>query len=129
MKSNEEKDHVSELPLDKLITGANYRRAEADSGLIESIRVSGIPQPLLVRPAGKKYEIVCGHRRFPRRARLETDSVPVLVRTMSDYKRSPPRRSRTTSARTRIRSTRRPPIRTSSRRSTHRTPAGFPACR
>lgn len=85
MKSNEEKDHVSELPLGQLVTGANYRRAEADSGLIESIRVSGILQPLLVRPAGKKYEIVCGHRRFLAALELELDTVPVLVRTMSDY--------------------------------------------
>ncbi len=52
--------------------------------LVESIKSEGILQPLLVRPVGKKYEVVAGERRY--RAALEAGltEAPVTIREMTD---------------------------------------------
>ena len=52
--------------------------------LVESIKSEGILQPLLVRPVGKKYEVVAGERRY--RAALEAGlaEVPATIREMTD---------------------------------------------
>jgi ParB family chromosome partitioning protein len=52
--------------------------------LVESIKSEGILQPLLVRPVGKKYEVVTGERRY--RAALEAGltEVPATIREMTD---------------------------------------------
>jgi ParB family chromosome partitioning protein len=81
------------LALSELVPGAYQPRTHMDEGalyeLAESIKAQGIMQPILVRQiaggenAGK-YEIIAGERRF-RAARLAgLDSVPVLVRDVSD---------------------------------------------
>lgn len=52
--------------------------------LAESIREQGILQPLVVRPKGEGWELVAGERRL-RAARLAgLDTVPALVRELSD---------------------------------------------
>lgn len=52
--------------------------------LAESIRLHGIIQPLVVRPAGEGYEIVAGERRW-RAARLAgLEEVPVRVLVMNE---------------------------------------------
>jgi ParB family chromosome partitioning protein len=52
--------------------------------LVESIKSEGILQPLLVRPVGKKYEVVARERRY--RAALEAGltEVPATIREMTD---------------------------------------------
>ena len=52
--------------------------------LVESIKSEGILQPLLVRPMGKKYEVVARERRY--RAALEAGltEVPATIREMTD---------------------------------------------
>jgi ParB family chromosome partitioning protein len=52
--------------------------------LTESIRENGLLQPLIVRPAGDGWEIVAGERRWRALKRLEHQSVPVIVRDLSD---------------------------------------------
>jgi ParB family chromosome partitioning protein len=84
------------LRLDDLVPGVYQPRTRMDEGalyeLAESIKAQGIMQPILVRHASRlaqgdnagKYEIIAGERRF-RAARLAgLDSVPVLVRDVSD---------------------------------------------
>jgi ParB family chromosome partitioning protein len=52
--------------------------------MAQSIREQGVVQPLLVRRRGEDYELVAGERRL-RAARLAgLESVPVVVREMSD---------------------------------------------
>jgi ParB family chromosome partitioning protein len=52
--------------------------------LVESIKSEGILQVLLVRPVGKKYEVVAQERRY--RAALEAGltEVPATMREMTD---------------------------------------------
>lgn len=61
---------------------------EADLGdLEESIRVKGIIQPILVRPAPGapgEYQIVAGERRWRAAQRIGLHHVPVLVRELDD---------------------------------------------
>jgi len=81
------------LRLEDLVPGMYQPRTRMDEGalyeLAESIKAQGIMQPILVRQlaAGEnagKYEIIAGERRF-RAARLAgLDSVPVLVRDVTD---------------------------------------------
>lgn len=53
--------------------------------LIESVRVNGILQPLLVRPrTAGGYEIVAGERRFRAALRVGLKHIPVVLRSLSD---------------------------------------------
>ena len=81
------------LRLDDMVAGQYQPRTRMDEGalyeLAESIKAQGIMSPILVRKlqqgsSAGKYEIIAGERRF-RAARLAgLDSVPVLVRDVSD---------------------------------------------
>ena len=53
--------------------------------LIESIRINGILSPVLVRPIGDDaYEMVSGHRRMHAAMMLGMDTVPAIIREMTD---------------------------------------------
>ena len=54
------------------------------SQLAESIRNQGILEPLIVRIKGKKYEIVCGERRYRAAKVAALTELPCLVRELSD---------------------------------------------
>jgi len=53
-------------------------------GLVDSIRATGVVQPVLLRPANGRYQLVAGERRW-RAARLAgLQTIPALVRGLSD---------------------------------------------
>ncbi len=56
---------------------------EALNDLAESIREKGILQPLIVKKAGEKYEIICGERRYRASRKLGLEKVPVVVRDVA----------------------------------------------
>lgn len=57
---------------------------EAIRELADSIRQHGILQPLLVRPADDGYELVAGERRWRASRLLGRETVPVVVRRVTD---------------------------------------------
>ncbi len=57
---------------------------EALEELTASIREKGVLQPLLVRPRGKRYEIVAGERRWRAATRAGLEQVPVVIRELTD---------------------------------------------
>jgi len=78
-----------QLPLDRLQPGRYQPRtrmnAEALAELADSIRVQGVIQPILVRPAGgERYEIIAGERRFRAAQMAGLAEVPVTVRDVPD---------------------------------------------
>lgn len=84
-------EFTTTLPLSRIKHGNNPRRyfdQAKHAELLASVRLRGILQPLLVRPAkqGDDYEIVAGERRY--RAALEAfgegGEVPVTIRDMTD---------------------------------------------
>lgn len=54
--------------------------------LAASIRANGIVQPIVVRPAGGRYQIVAGERRWRAAQRAGMRRVPVVVREIPDEK-------------------------------------------
>jgi len=59
--------------------------AELDE-LTRSIRENGVVQPIVVRRAGSRYQIVAGERRWRASQRAELRRIPAVVRDVSDDK-------------------------------------------
>ena len=67
--------------------GNPFRVADDDQMkmLIDSIKATGVIEPLIVRPNGSgEYEIISGHRRYYACRKLNCDRVPVYSYDMSD---------------------------------------------
>ncbi len=80
---------LKELPVEFLQRGQYQPRKDMNPAaldeLAESIRRQGIMQPIMVRPLAKNsYEIVAGERRWRAAQLAGLDSVPVIVKTISD---------------------------------------------
>jgi len=79
-----------ELDIDLLTPNPHQPRTEihepALEELAQSIRTNGVLQPILVRPAGDRYEIVAGERRWRGAQRAGLLKVPVIVRDVPDDK-------------------------------------------
>lgn len=74
---------ITDLELSK----TNPRRRiieETILSLAESIMTHGILEPLIVRKGDKKYEIVCGERRFRAASVADMPELPCLVRDLTD---------------------------------------------
>ncbi len=52
--------------------------------LANSIRASGLIQPILLRPSGERYQLVAGERRWRAAAKAGLDKVPAVVRAIDD---------------------------------------------
>ena len=82
------KEFVQMLSPDKLLPFEQHpfqvREDESLKELMESIRCYGVLSPLLARPKGNGYELVSGHRRRLAAQKLGLETVPVLVREMSN---------------------------------------------
>lgn len=63
----------------------NFPETELEE-LAQSIRANGIIQPILVRPSGKKYQIVAGERRWRAAQKAELEKMPAVIREVSDEK-------------------------------------------
>jgi len=59
-------------------------REEALEELARSIRAGGIVQPLLVRPLGRRYQLIAGERRWRAAQRASLGRVPVVLRDVPD---------------------------------------------
>ncbi|CAB3783086.1 Nucleoid occlusion protein [Paraburkholderia caffeinitolerans] len=86
-----EQASIDFLPLSairKSPTNPRKRFPEAEHlELVESVRVHGILQPVLVRPWPEEpgmFELVAGERRFRAATAVELETVPALVRDLSD---------------------------------------------
>ena len=60
--------------------------SEALSELVESIKVHGVLQPLLVRAVGKKFELIAGERRLRAARAALLKQIPVVVVEATDEK-------------------------------------------
>mgnify|MGYP000008758362 CR=1 FL=1 len=83
--------HFKNLPLVNIIVreGFNPRKssnAESFSEIRESIRISGVHTPIIVRPSAEtdKYEVVAGHTRYLLSKEVGRDSIPAIVKELDD---------------------------------------------
>ncbi|MDD3346452.1 ParB/RepB/Spo0J family partition protein [Oscillibacter sp.] len=81
-------EFVQQLPPSALMPFEGHpfqvREDTAFEELTESVRSYGVLSPLLARPKGEGYELLSGHRRRLAALKLGLETVPVLVREMSD---------------------------------------------
>jgi ParB/RepB/Spo0J family partition protein len=75
-----------EVDLDAIEMGYNVRTsvwwpAEDSAALVEDVRQRGVLEPILLaeRKGGKKFEIVCGHRRYSAACGADLKTIPAIV--------------------------------------------------
>ena len=86
---DEQKDVVSEIPLEELRPNPYQPRKTFDEHalqeLAESIKQSGVFQPIIVRKSTiKGYEIIAGERRFRASKLAGKTTVPAIVREFDE---------------------------------------------
>ena len=78
---------VLELDVDRLSPNDHQPRLQMDDAKLDelaaSIKANGIIQPILVRRAGDRYQIIAGERRWRAAQRAGLRTVPVVVRDVS----------------------------------------------
>ncbi|WP_439106527.1 ParB/RepB/Spo0J family partition protein [Congregibacter sp.] len=87
--SSNEKGLLQELPVDLIERGQYQPRRDFDpvalQELADSIKAQGVMQPIVVRPiANERFEIIAGERRWRAVQQAGLDSIPVLIRNVSD---------------------------------------------
>lgn len=81
---------VREVPVNKVVASPwqprSSFREEALSELVDSIKIHGVLQPLLVREVGSKFELIAGERRLRGAQAAQLTKVPVIVIEAGDEK-------------------------------------------
>src|SRR5213595_1613303 len=81
-------ERVHQITLASIIPSALQPRKdfgrEALQELIDSIRQHGIIQPLIVRQAGARFELIAGERRWRAAQGIGLTEVPAIIRTAND---------------------------------------------
>jgi ParB family chromosome partitioning protein len=81
-------ERAAEVPVDRLEPNPQQPRLKIEPAALQSlaasIRESGMVQPILVRRAGARYQIIAGERRWRAALELGLPTVPVNVREVPD---------------------------------------------
>ncbi len=76
--------HIRQIGIDQIRPGRAQMRREfepmAIEGLAESIRQSGVIQPIVLRPCGDYYELLAGERRWRAAQRAGLHEIPAVIR-------------------------------------------------
>lgn len=88
-KAHLQTEQIQQLPIDELHPFVNHpfkvQDDEAMAETVESISQRGVLSPLIARPRAEGgYEIISGHRRQYAAKKAGLDTVPVIVRNMTD---------------------------------------------
>ena len=88
-RADVKKPKVDEIPLAELAAFKDHpfkvTEGEELNRLIDSIRESGVLVPALARPKeGGGYELISGHRRMPACQALGMETMPVIIRDLTD---------------------------------------------
>ena len=88
-RQEEQREQVQQIPVDELFPFKNHPFKVLDDDAmtrtVESISQFGVLAPLIARPRPEGgYEIISGHRRKHAAELAHLDTVPVIVRQMSD---------------------------------------------
>jgi ParB family chromosome partitioning protein len=74
---------IREVPVGKILPNPAQPRLSYDEDslteLADSIREHGVLQPILVRPAGSKFELIAGERRWRASGMAGRESIPAIV--------------------------------------------------
>ncbi|GAG37947.1 unnamed protein product, partial [marine sediment metagenome] len=82
------RDSLQEISVDAISPNPYQSRTvwneQELTDLAESIRANGIIQPIIVRPAGSRYQLIAGERRLRAAQLASLTTIPALVRQASD---------------------------------------------
>jgi len=83
-----EGEHLLEIPLEDVDPNPNQPRKAFDpaaiSALAASLRNSGMIQPVVVRRAGTRYELIAGERRWRAAKEAGLEKIPAVLREVTD---------------------------------------------
>ena len=83
-------EEATEFPIDQIDPSALQPRVHFDDAKLEelaqSIRANGVVQPLLLRPKGRRFELIAGERRWRAAQLAGLTKVPAVIRNVSDDK-------------------------------------------
>jgi len=81
-------ERVNHVPLERIVASPFQPRKHFNDDrldeLAESIRERGVIQPLIVREANGKLELIAGERRWRACQKIEAEEVPVIIRDATD---------------------------------------------
>lgn len=84
LSTPKEEGSFQDLPLDRILPNPFQPREAADPAeleeLVASIRIHGVLQPIAVRRAGAKFELIAGERRWRASRQAGRTSIPAVVR-------------------------------------------------
>jgi ParB family chromosome partitioning protein len=88
-EAGERQEELKQIPVDLIQRGKYQPRRdmhpEALEELAESIKAQGVMQPIVIRPiSSERYEIIAGERRWRATQLAGLDSIPAVVRDVSD---------------------------------------------
>jgi ParB family chromosome partitioning protein len=79
---------MREISLDSILPNRYQPRTVWDqqelSDLAHSIQANGVIQPIIVRPAGAKFELIAGERRFRAAQLAAMTTIPAIIRQATD---------------------------------------------
>jgi ParB family chromosome partitioning protein len=79
---------LTELSITDIDPNPHQPRSHFDeetlASLAASVRELGVLQPILVRPAGERFELIAGERRWRAARRAGLTTIPAVVRTIDD---------------------------------------------
>ena len=82
--AKEEADAVRMLPIRQIDPNRDQPRRSFDEAALQelaaSIRAVGVIQPIIVSPAGDRYRIIAGERRYRASRMAELEEIPAIVR-------------------------------------------------
>ncbi len=83
IESRATRAQLKDLPVTKVLPNPAQPRLSYDeeslTDLAASIREHGVLQPILVRPAGSKFELIAGERRWRASQMAERETIPAIV--------------------------------------------------
>jgi ParB family chromosome partitioning protein len=76
-------DRPAEIPIDRIDTNPEQPRRRFEAAelerLADSIRLHGVLQPIVVRRAGDRYELVVGERRWRASRAADCETIPAVI--------------------------------------------------
>ena len=81
-------ERIEHMPLAKLTAFKDHpfkvNQDDEFNKLLDSIKENGVLMPLIARPQGDKFELIAGHRRKLAAAIAGLETLPVLIRSLTD---------------------------------------------
>jgi ParB family chromosome partitioning protein len=86
-----EQPEPAQIPLDSIVPNPDQPRRVFDpkhlARMAESIRSHGVLQPVIVRRAGSRYELVCGEQRWRAASLAQLQAIPAVIMDIAERDR------------------------------------------